>query len=68
MRAIALSIIVFSGAFMAVGGAIAEAMPSSQRVCYADEFGLVIAVVGVFMLILEIMATASRESQNKAKP
>lgn len=68
MRFLALSIIVFSGAFMAVGGAIAEAMPSSRRVCYVDEFGLAIAVVGVFMLILVILATASRESESKAKP
>lgn len=68
MRAIAISIVVFSGAFMAVGGAVAEAMPSSRRVCYADEVGLVIAVVGVVMLALEMLANASRDAEKKAKP
>ena len=62
MRALAVSVVVLAGAVMAVGGAIAEALPSSGRLSYVDETGLVIAAVGVVMLILEMLATASRES------
>lgn len=53
MKAIAFSIVVLSGSLMAAAGTIAESLPSTKRYSVVDEWGIVIALLGIVMLIAE---------------
>lgn len=63
MRLLAISVIVIAGALAACTGVIAESLPSARRINALDDYGMVVAGIGLVLFAVEWWTTRSSKNE-----
>jgi len=63
MRLLAISIVVLAGALAAGVGVMAESLPSARRFNSLDDFGMIVAGIGLVVFGIEWWTTRSSEKE-----